>query len=103
MIAGAWATGADVAASLPGAPAGGALVDVFSAAPGDVDTVRKLLIGTTTTPPSGPVPRRHQGVAWSEPVSLAKVKAVAKANGCTVNDVLVASVARRPARLSDRA
>ncbi|HNF05512.1 MAG TPA: WS/DGAT domain-containing protein, partial [Mycobacterium sp.] len=95
VIAGAWATGADVAASLRGAlPGGGALVDVFSAAPGDVDTVRKLLIGTRNdatiwTGTAGDT----KGVAWSEPVSLAKVKAVAKANGCTVNDVLVASVA----------
>ena len=47
VIAGAWATGSEVAASVRGAlPGGGALVDVFSAAPGDVDTVRKLLIGT---------------------------------------------------------
>ena len=95
VIAGAWATGSDVAASLRGAlPGGGALVDVFSAAPGDVDTVRKLLIGTRNdatiwTGTAGDT----KGVAWSEPVSLAKVKAVAKANGCTVNDVLVASVA----------
>ncbi|HRD13342.1 MAG TPA: WS/DGAT domain-containing protein, partial [Mycobacterium sp.] len=75
-------------------PGGGALVDVFSAAPGDVDTVRKLLLGTRNdatiwTGTAGDT----KGVAWSEPVSLGKVKAVAKANGCTVNDVLVASVA----------
>lgn len=95
VIAGAWATGSEVAASVRGAlPGGGALVDVFSAAPGDVDTVRKLLIGTRNdatiwTGTAGDT----KGVAWSEPVSLAKVKAVAKANNCTVNDVLVASVA----------
>lgn len=95
VIAGAWATGADVAASVRGVlPGGGALVDVFSAAPGDVDTVRKLLIGTRNdatiwTGTAG----ETKGVAWSEPVSLAKVKAVARANNCTVNDVLVASVA----------
>jgi len=95
VIAGAWATGAEVAASMRGAlPGGGALVDVFSAAPGDVDTVRKLLIGTRNdatiwTGTAGDT----KGVAWSEPVSLATVKAVAKANNCTVNDVLVASVA----------
>lgn len=95
VIAGAWATGSDVAATVRGAlPGGGALVDVFSATPGDVDTVRKLLIGTRNdatiwTGTAGDT----KGVAWSEPVSLAKVKAVAKANHCTVNDVLVASVA----------
>ncbi len=95
VIAGAWATGSDVAATVRGAlPGGGALVDVFSATPGDVDTVRKLLIGTRNdatiwTGTAGDT----KGVAWSEPVSLTKVKAVAKANHCTVNDVLVASVA----------
>ncbi len=75
-------------------PGSGALVDVFSAAPGDVDTVRKLLIGTRNdstiwTGTAGV----DKAVAWSEPIPLAKVKAVAKANRCTVNDVLVASVA----------
>lgn len=95
VIAGAWATGADVASAVRGVlPGGGALVDVFSAAPGDVDTVRKLLIGTRNdatiwTGSAGDT----KGVAWSEPVSLATAKAVAKANNCTVNDVLVASVA----------
>ncbi len=95
LIAAAWATGSDVAtavrASLPG---GGVLVDVFSAAPGDVDTVRKLLLGTRNdatiwTGAAGD----EKGVAWSEPVPLAQVKVVAKANNCTVNDVLVAGVA----------
>lgn len=95
VIAGAWATGADVASAVRGVlPGGGALVDVFSAAPGDVDTIRKLLLGTRNdatiwTGSAGDT----KGVAWSEPVSLATVKAVAKANNCTVNDVLVASVA----------
>jgi diacylglycerol O-acyltransferase len=75
-------------------PGGGPLVDVFSAAPGDLDTVRKLLVGTRneatmwTGTASG-----HKSVAWSEPLSLVAVKAIAKANRCTVNDVLVASVA----------
>lgn len=80
-----------VRAALPG---GGPLVDVFSAAPGDLDTVRKLLVGTRneatiwTGTASG-----HKSVAWSQPLSLVAVKAIAKANRCTVNDVLVTSVA----------
>lgn len=75
-------------------PGGGRLVDVFSAAPGDLDTVRKLLVGTRneatiwTGTASG-----HKSVAWSQPLSLVAVKAIAKANRCTVNDVLVTSVA----------
>ena len=75
-------------------PGGGPLVDVFSAAPGDLDTVRKLLVGTRneatiwTGTASG-----HKSVAWSQPLSLVAVKAIAKANRCTVNDVLVTSVA----------
>jgi len=32
-------------------------------------------------------------VAWAEPIPLAEVKAVSKAFGCTVNDVLIAAVA----------
>ncbi len=73
-------------------PGSGALVDVFSAAPGDVDMVRKLLIGTRndTTLWTGTA-GVDKAVAWSEPVALAKVKAVARANRCTVNDVLVTS------------
>ena len=95
----AWATVSDVAESVRSAmraavPGSGALVDVFSAAPGDVDTVRKLLIGTRNDSTLWTGTAGHdKGVAWSEPVSLAKVKAVARANRCTVNDVLVTSVA----------
>ncbi|KZS74447.1 hypothetical protein A4G29_03485 [Mycobacterium kansasii] len=94
-----WATMSGIAESVRSAmraavPGSGMLVDVFSAAPGDVDTLRKLLIGTRNdstiwTGAAG----QDKGVAWSEPVSLATVKAVAKANRCTVNDVLVASAA----------
>jgi diacylglycerol O-acyltransferase len=91
IITSAWATASDVADSVgstvrAAVPGSGALVDMFSAAPGDVDTIRKLLLGTRNvstiwTGTAG----RDKGVAWSEPVSLAEVKAVAKANGCTVN------------------
>ena len=75
-------------------PSGGTLAGVLAAAPGDADTVRKFVLGTRndvtiwTGPASG-----SKGVAWSPPLSLPAVKAVAKAHGCTVNDVLVATVA----------
>ncbi len=89
----------DVAASIrstarAAVPGSGTLVDAFSAAPGDVDTLRKLLIGTRndSTIWTG-VAGQDKAVAWSEPVPLAKVKAVARAHNCTVNDVLVTSVA----------
>ncbi len=38
-------------------------------------------------------PRRRKRVAWSAPLPLAEVKAVSKALACSVNDVLLASVA----------
>jgi diacylglycerol O-acyltransferase / wax synthase len=38
-------------------------------------------------------PRRRKRVAWSEPLPLAEVKAVGNALGCSVNDILLASVA----------
>ena len=75
-------------------PSGGTLAGVLAAAPGDVDTIRKFVLGTRngvtlwTGSASG-----SKGVAWSPPLSLPAVKAVAKAHGCTVNDVLVATVA----------
>jgi diacylglycerol O-acyltransferase len=75
-------------------PGSGTLADILAAAPGDLDTVRKFVLGTLndvtiwTGPSSG-----SKGIAWSPPLSLPAVKAVAKAHGCTVNDVLVATVA----------
>ena len=38
-------------------------------------------------------PARAKALAWSEPVSLVDIKAVGKANGATVNDVLLAAMA----------
>jgi diacylglycerol O-acyltransferase len=99
LITSVWATASGAAGSVESSvrqalPGGGPLVDVFSAAPGDVDTVRKLLLGTRndTTMWTGEA-GDDKGVAWSEPLPLADVKAVAKANGATVNDVLVTCVA----------
>ena len=95
VVTAAQATGADLIQTVRTAlPGGGPLVDIFSAAPGDLDTVRKLLVGTRNeatiwTGTAG----GHKSVAWSEPLSLNAVKAIARANRCTVNDVLVASVA----------
>ena len=95
LFSAAFATGESVARNARAAlPGGGNLVDVFSAAPGDVDTMRKMLVGTRndvtiwTGEASG-----EKSVAWSEPLSLPAIKAVAAANDCTVNDVLVATVA----------
>lgn len=95
LVGAAQATGSGLARNVRAAlPGGGSLVDFFSAAPGDVDTLRKLLVGTRNdvtlwTGTAG----ADKSVAWSEPLSLAAVKAVAGANRCTVNDVLVATVA----------
>jgi diacylglycerol O-acyltransferase len=77
----------------PRLPGSGPLVDFFSAAPGDVDVARKLLIGTRndTTIWTGSVGTR-KSVAWSAPLPLAEVKAVARAHHATVNDVLVTCV-----------
>lgn len=85
----------DIAGTVRAAvPGGGTLVDVFSAVPGDVDTVRKLLLGTRNdatiwTGEAG----GQKSVAWSDPLPIAAIKAVARANRSTVNDVLVACVA----------
>jgi hypothetical protein len=38
-------------------------------------------------------PNGKKHVSWSEPLPLAEVKAVSKAYGCSVNDILMASVA----------
>ena len=68
---------------------------VVSALPGDIDTARKLVLGTRndTTAWTGTVGDR-KGIAWTAPLSLAEVKAVAQAHGATVNDVLVSCVAQ---------
>lgn len=78
----------------PSLPGSGPLVDLFSAAPGDVDIARKLLLGTRNDATSwtGPV-GTTKAVAWSAPLPLADVKKVARATRSTVNDVLVTSVA----------
>ena len=66
----------------------------LAAVPGDVDTARKLILGTRNdnTVWTGTVGDRKR-VAWSPPLPLDDVKAVAHARGATVNDVLVTCVA----------
>jgi diacylglycerol O-acyltransferase len=78
----------------PKIPGRGPLVDVFSAVPGDIDFARKLLFGTRndTALWTGTV-RPDKAVAWSAPLPLADVKAVAHSHEATVNDVLVTCVA----------
>ena len=60
---------------------------------GTADAVEKLLIGT----PPDALPFGRPGVAkradWAPPYDLAEVKAVARANGATVNDVMLAALA----------
>jgi WS/DGAT/MGAT family acyltransferase len=51
-----------------------------------------LLSEDPKTPLKGPLSVRKQ-VAWTDPLPLADVKAVAKALGCTINDVLLATAA----------
>lgn len=75
-------------------PGGGPAIDLFSAAPGDVEFARKLLLGTRNdvsmwTGTAG----IEKAVAWSAPLPLPEVKAVARANQATVNDVLVTCAA----------
>ncbi|HEY0952312.1 WS/DGAT domain-containing protein [Nocardioides sp.] len=68
---------------------------VVSALPGDVDTARKLVLGTRndTTAWTGTV-GEHKAIAWSAPMSLDEVKRVAHGHGATANDVLVTCVAQ---------
>ena len=88
------ATGWLRSAMWPRIPGSGPLVDVFSAVPGDIDFARKLILGTRNdtalwTGTVGP----DKAVAWSAPLPLADVKAVARVHEVTVNDVLVTCVA----------
>lgn len=73
---------------LPGLP------PVLSGVPGDVDTFRKLVLGTRNdnTRWTGTV-GEHKAIAWSPSIPLGDVKATAYANAATVNDVLVTCVA----------
>ncbi len=68
---------------------------LVSALPGDVDTARKLVLGTRndTTAWSGTVGQR-KAITWSAPLPLTEVKSVAHAHGATANDVLVSCVAQ---------
>lgn len=67
---------------------------LLSGVPGDVDTFRKLLLGTRNdnTRWTGTV-GAHKAIAWSPAIPLDEVKATAHANAATVNDVLVTCVA----------
>jgi diacylglycerol O-acyltransferase len=67
---------------------------VLSGVPGDVDTLRKLVLGTRNdnTRWTGAV-GEHKAIAWSPSLSLDDVKTAAHAHGATVNDVLVTCVA----------
>jgi diacylglycerol O-acyltransferase len=81
-------------AMVPGTRGPLGLASLLSAVPGDVDTARKLVLGTRNdnTSWTGTV-GEHKVVAWSPPLSLEDVKDVAHVHGATVNDVLVTCVA----------
>lgn len=68
---------------------------LLAAVPGDVDTARKLVLGTRNDSSqwTGHVGER-KAISWSPPLPLDHVKRVARANGATVNDVLVTCVAQ---------
>lgn len=73
---------------------GGGVVNVLAAAPSDFDVARKLVLGTRNDPTiwTGHA-TTNKGVAWAEPLPLADVRALAKANEATINDVLVSCLA----------
>lgn len=83
-----------LATSMQAVLPGGGVVNVLAAAPSDLDVARKLVLGTRNDPTlwTGH-PGTSKGVAWAEPLPLADVRAVAKANGATINDVLVSCLA----------
>jgi diacylglycerol O-acyltransferase len=73
---------------------GGAVINVLAAAPSDLDVARKLVLGTRNDPTlwTGHA-TTSKGVAWANSLPLADVRAVAKAHGATINDVLVSCLA----------
>lgn len=73
---------------------GGGVINVIASAPSDLDVARKLVLGTRNDPTMWTGhPTTDKGVAWADPIPLADVRAVAKANGATINDVLVSCLA----------
>jgi len=58
-----------------------------------VDTVKLSAMQSDTTTRLKGKPNGKKHVAWTEPLPLPEVKAIAKAYGCSINDVLMASVA----------
>jgi diacylglycerol O-acyltransferase len=91
---GAALTGAAGRAALAGTLGRVRVTGLLATVPGDIDTIRKLTLGTRndTAVWTGPVSDR-KAIAWSPPLPLEEVKEVADANAATVNDVLVSCVA----------
>jgi diacylglycerol O-acyltransferase len=91
---GAAHTAVTLSESLVGTRGRPTLPPLLSGVPGDVDTVRKLLLGTRndSTGWTGTV-GEQKAIAWSPSIPLRDVKAVAHAHEATVNDVLVTCVA----------
>ncbi|HEY5800704.1 MAG TPA: wax ester/triacylglycerol synthase family O-acyltransferase [Burkholderiaceae bacterium] len=57
------------------------------------DAVKLTLMGDDSPTRLKGTPSGEKHVAWSEPLPLHEVKAIGKAFGCSINDVLMASVA----------
>jgi diacylglycerol O-acyltransferase len=83
-----------IATSMQAVLPGGGVVNVLAAAPSDFDVARKLVLGTRDDPTiwTGHATTK-KGVAWADPLPLDEVRAVAKANNGTINDVLVSCLA----------
>jgi diacylglycerol O-acyltransferase / wax synthase len=59
----------------------------------DATSVSKLVIGGSTPTVWTGRPGSRKAVSWSDPIALDAVKAVARAQGVTLNDVLIAALA----------
>src|SRR3990167_6686567 len=58
-----------------------------------VDAVKLLAMGDDSPTRLKGKPNGKKHVAWSEPLPLQEVKAISKVFNCSINDVLMASVA----------
>lgn len=59
----------------------------------DLSSVTKLALGSTPRAIWTGRPGEEKAIAWCEPIPLARIKAIGRARGATVNDVLLAAVA----------
>lgn len=69
------------------------LGDAFTQAERTGQIANKLLLGPHPDTPFSGTPGRSKRVAWCDPIPLDDMKAIGRAAGATLNDVLVAAVA----------